>query len=284
MSTPTPKSFLSDDVSANADGRPWTRDELRSSVDEYLKMLESERAGQSYIKKAVYKKLAAQFNRTAKAFEYRMQNISYVLALMGRQWLPGLKPAKNVGSNGALIEQFINELEQRSTVPTVKFELDVRDALKKPQIAPPPGNASPEATRATVTQIRRDPSVKAWRKRTAPANAVAGLRRSKARTDYRIWKCIMSASWQSGALILCRTRWPYARTATANCITARAPGNWSNASTRDCRASCARSRRANRPRAHYLIAPPASAPRPPARSGSRPRDSRRRGATNRRPR
>ncbi|EPS1223466.1 HNH endonuclease [Burkholderia cenocepacia] len=162
MSTPTPKSFLSDDVSANADGRPWTRDELRSSVDEYLKMLESERAGQSYIKKAVYKKLAAQFNRTAKAFEYRMQNISYVLALMGRQWLPGLKPAKNVGSNGALIEQFINELEQRSTVPTVKFELDVRDALKKPQIVPPPGNASPEATRATVTQIRRDPSVKAW--------------------------------------------------------------------------------------------------------------------------
>ncbi|HDR9804609.1 TPA: HNH endonuclease [Burkholderia cenocepacia] len=162
MSTPTPKSFLSDDVSANADGRPWTHDELRSSVDEYLKMLERARAGQSYIKKAVYEKLAAQFNRTAKAFEYRMQNISYVLALMGRQWLPGLKPAKNVGSNGALIEQFINELEQRSAAPTVKFELDVRDALKKPQVVPPPGNASPEVTRATVTQIRRDPSVKAW--------------------------------------------------------------------------------------------------------------------------
>ncbi|MCA3802550.1 MAG: HNH endonuclease, partial [Burkholderia sp.] len=113
MSTPTPQSLLADDVSTSADGRPWTHDELRSSVDEYLKMLENERAGQPYIKKAVYDRLAGQFNRTAKAFEYRMQNISYVLALMGRQWLPGLKPAKNVGSNGALIEQFINELEQR---------------------------------------------------------------------------------------------------------------------------------------------------------------------------
>ncbi len=125
-------------------------------------MLENERTGQPYVKKAVYDRLAGQFNRTTKAFEYRMQNISYVLALMGRQWLPGLKPAKNVGANGVLIEQFINELEQRSAAPTVKFELDVRDALKKVQDEPPLGNATPTATSATVTQIRRDPSVKAW--------------------------------------------------------------------------------------------------------------------------
>lgn len=125
-------------------------------------MLENERVGQPYVKKAVYDALAGRFNRTSKAFEYRMQNISYVLTLMGRQWLPGLKPAKNVGSNGVLIEQFINELEDRSPVPTVKFELEVRDALKKPPIAPPPGNANPTTTSSTVTQTRRDPLVKAW--------------------------------------------------------------------------------------------------------------------------
>ena len=125
-------------------------------------MLENERAGQPYVKKAVYDALAERFNRTSKAFEYRMQNISYVLTLMGRQWLPGLKPAKNVGSNGVLIEQFINALENRSPVPTVKFELAVRDALKKPPIAPPPGNANPATTSSTVTQTRRDPLVKAW--------------------------------------------------------------------------------------------------------------------------
>lgn len=162
MSTPAPESRLTDDASANTDGRPWTREELRASVDEYLKMLESDRAGRPYVKKAVYDTLARQFNRTAKAFEYRMQNISYVLVLMGRQWLPGLKPAKNVGANGVLIEQFINELERRSAAPTVKFELDVRDALKKTPVAPPPGNANPDTTTATVTQVRRDPSVKAW--------------------------------------------------------------------------------------------------------------------------
>ncbi|WP_246637236.1 HNH endonuclease [Burkholderia catarinensis] len=125
-------------------------------------MIENERTGQSYVKKSVYDRLAGQFNRSSKAFEYRMQNISYVLALMGRQWVPGLKPAKNVGANGVLIEQFINELEQRSAAPIVEFELDVRDALKKAPIAPPTGNSNPSTTSATVTQIRRDPSVKAW--------------------------------------------------------------------------------------------------------------------------
>ncbi|WP_244099902.1 HNH endonuclease [Burkholderia anthina] len=162
MSTPSPQSPFPDDVSANTEGQPWTPDELRASVEEYLKMLENERVGQPYVKKAVYDALAGRFNRTSKAFEYRMQNISYVLTLMGRQWLPGLKPAKNVGSNGVLIEQFINELENRSSVPTVKFELEVRDALKKSPIAPPPGNANPTTTSSTVTQTRRDPLVKAW--------------------------------------------------------------------------------------------------------------------------
>ncbi|TGN93932.1 HNH endonuclease [Burkholderia sp. USMB20] len=162
MSTSSPQSPFAEEAPENADGRPWTRDELRASVEEYLKMLESERGRQPYVKKAVYDGLAGRFNRTAKAFEYRMQNISYVLALMGREWLSGLKPAKNVGANGVLIEQFINEWEKRSAAPTVKFELDVRDALKKTPLAPPPGNPNPGTTSSTVTQIRRDPLVKAW--------------------------------------------------------------------------------------------------------------------------
>ena len=64
-----------------------------SAVEAYLDMMAHDRAGKPYVKKQYYEKLAGKFNRTAKAFEYRMQNISYVLSLMGRDWLRGLKPA-----------------------------------------------------------------------------------------------------------------------------------------------------------------------------------------------
>src|SRR5256885_4490227 len=49
-----------------------------------------------FTKKQYYKKLTQDYGRTVKAFEYRMQNISYVLSLMGRDWLTGLRPARNV--------------------------------------------------------------------------------------------------------------------------------------------------------------------------------------------
>jgi len=39
-----------------------------------------------------------------------MQNISSVLSLLGREWLPGLKPAANVGPTvTAQIEGLIND-------------------------------------------------------------------------------------------------------------------------------------------------------------------------------
>jgi len=40
-------------------------------------------AGKPFVKKSYYRELAARFGRTAKAFEYRAQNISHVLSLQG---------------------------------------------------------------------------------------------------------------------------------------------------------------------------------------------------------
>lgn len=45
-----------------------------------------------------YEDLAAKLGPTERAFEWRMQNISSVMSLMGRGWLQGLKPPKNVGA------------------------------------------------------------------------------------------------------------------------------------------------------------------------------------------
>lgn len=149
------------DEGAFGDG--WSRDELRAAVAAYLDMQQIERAGSQFIKKKYYDELAEKFGRTPKSFEFRMQNISYVLSLMGRDWLSGLRPARNVGANvAAQIEELIAEVEGTSIVPVVSFEIVVRDDMKKRKLPQPPGTHEPKATTSTVTQYQRDPSVKAW--------------------------------------------------------------------------------------------------------------------------
>ena len=144
-------------------GRDWTTEELRAAVVAYLEMQRLNRASTPFIKTKYYQALATQFGRTAKSFEFRMQNISYVLTLMGRDWLSGLKPAKNVGANIAeQIEQLIAEVEHKPVVPVVTFELEVRESIKKPYLPQPKGSLTPKSCVTSVTQYQRDPEVKAW--------------------------------------------------------------------------------------------------------------------------
>jgi len=152
-----------DEQADDASGDGWSRDELRASVATYLDMQYLEWTGTPFVKKKYYEELAGKFGRTAKSFEYRMQNISYVLSLMGRDWLSGLKPAKNVGANvAAQIEELIAEVEGKQVIPTIAFEIAVREDIKKKQLPSPPGSPTPKAATATVTQYQRDSSVKAW--------------------------------------------------------------------------------------------------------------------------
>lgn len=142
----------------------WSKEELRASVAAYLEMQSLERANTHYTKKKYYSELAARFPpRAAKAFEYRMQNISYVLLLMGREWLPGFKPAKNVGAKvGSQLEALIAEVDGKKAAPVVAFEIEVREAIRKKELPQPEGSSAPKASITSVTQYQRDSSVKAW--------------------------------------------------------------------------------------------------------------------------
>ena len=149
----------------------WSREELLASVEAYLDMQRMHRAGEKFIKKRYYEDLASRFGRTDKSFEYRMQNISYVMTLLGRIWLPGLKPAKNVGANVASeIEELIGLAEGRSVASIAGFEIEVRDQLKQPRLAEPSGRSRPTSTAVSITQFQRDASVKAWVLREANGN------------------------------------------------------------------------------------------------------------------
>lgn len=144
-------------------GDDWNKEELKAAVEAYIEMLQKERTKQPYTKKRYYEALANKYHRSEKAFEYRMQNISYVLSLMGREWISGLKPAKNVGSNvGAVIEELYTQAEGKKAAPVAAFEIVAREEAKKKQLTKPTGNSAPRTTSSEVTQYQRDATVKAW--------------------------------------------------------------------------------------------------------------------------
>jgi len=141
----------------------WTEEELKAAVEAYVQMHSDEANGKSFVKKQIYAGLAKRFGRTEKSYEYRMQNISYVYSLMGRNWVSGLKPAKNVGSKtAAIIEKLISEVEGQILPSTAEFESQVILYRSKKTLPKPDGIKEPEKTYSNVTNYARDPKVKAW--------------------------------------------------------------------------------------------------------------------------
>ena len=91
----------------------WSDAELEASVRSYLEMKDKELKGIKFTKVDYYRDLSKKFGRSEKSFEYRMQNISFVFSQLGREWLTGLKPAKNVGSHVfGKIDEIIDRIER----------------------------------------------------------------------------------------------------------------------------------------------------------------------------
>ncbi|WP_256384438.1 HNH endonuclease [Photobacterium toruni] len=141
----------------------WSEEELSATVEVYLQMYRQEVVGESFNKKANYRELAGKFGRTEKAYEYRMQNISYIFSLLGRNWVSGLKPAKNVGRRiGEQIESLIALHENRPSDPQVGFEIEVSSYQQKTTQKKPDGVGEPKAKYASNVVYDRSAQVKAW--------------------------------------------------------------------------------------------------------------------------
>jgi 5-methylcytosine-specific restriction protein A len=141
----------------------WSEAELRASVEAYFDMLQQHDAGIKFNKKQYYDRLSEKFGRTAKSFEYRMQNISFVFSRLGRAWLPGLNPAKNVGANvAAAIADIIEKIEGKKSLLDIGFEIEVETLRQKKVLKAPVGNTKPSTKLTTVTLYNRDSRVKAF--------------------------------------------------------------------------------------------------------------------------
>ena len=147
----------------------WSDEELKAAVEAYTAMVRQSQLGQTVHKKSVYEELAQRFGRTTKAFEYRMQNISYVYSTMGREWVQGLRPAKNVGTRvAAAIEAMIAEVEAS---PAQRVVSRPSSSISAPTsalpthalaLAAPRGNRNPTTVSSPTPQFVRDPQVKDW--------------------------------------------------------------------------------------------------------------------------
>ena len=78
---------------------PWTDEENDLIVADYFAMLIDDLSGKPLNKAASYRELADRIDRSAKAIEYKHQNISAVLKALGETWLTGLAPAFNFQSS-----------------------------------------------------------------------------------------------------------------------------------------------------------------------------------------
>ena len=141
----------------------WTTDELRRAVKAYVKMHRDEKLGKTFVKKEIYARLHKETpNRSAKSFEYRMQNISAVYASSGRTWVKGLKPKFNVGANVfAQIKELLFEVEGSNFAGFTSPEMDV---LVSPDdlVDIPEGDTSPEVVDVASKVFLRDPNVISW--------------------------------------------------------------------------------------------------------------------------
>jgi 5-methylcytosine-specific restriction enzyme A len=141
----------------------WTEEELKDSVYSYLTMQDSIASGKKINKTNVYKNLSIKWGRSQKSYERRMGNISAVLEINGRAWIPGLKPLSNVGINVTrTIEKYLIEGNKKIEFSNVTFELEVLNKYNDKNLKRPLGVVSPTSKKTFVNQVSRDPEVKAW--------------------------------------------------------------------------------------------------------------------------
>jgi hypothetical protein len=76
-------------------GATWKDDELDAIVADYFAMLAADLSGQPYTKSRHSAALMARIGRTHRSVEFKHQNISAVLEVIGMPWIPGYKPKRN---------------------------------------------------------------------------------------------------------------------------------------------------------------------------------------------
>ncbi|WP_434680287.1 HNH endonuclease [Pseudomonas sp. R1-18] len=149
----------------------WSDAEIQAAVNSYTQMLQREQLGIKINKAHENRMLREQAlaSRTQSSIEFRMQNISAVLADLERPWIKGYPPAKNVGAN--VKKKILSALEVQGAPtpedhhPTADERILERRAAKLEGYKltqTPKGILKPQIVADTGKTYIRDPEVRAW--------------------------------------------------------------------------------------------------------------------------
>ena len=107
-------------------GNDWTEEEVNVLVADYFDMLRKELAGETFVKAEHRRGLLSKIDRTSGSIEFKHQNVSAVLDLLGLEWVTGYRPAANF---------------QNSLVSAVERVLEKKSDFSAPEIVLPSGFA-----------------------------------------------------------------------------------------------------------------------------------------------
>ena len=138
-------------------GTPWSNEEIDIIVEDYFNMLHKELRGQKFRKSDHNRRVQSRTGRSKGSVEYKYQNISAVLNILGCPRIDGYLPAKNIQK--ALIpgvERYLDNFKWESWIDTSLLDrvkktssTDIADEIQILQQIPIPSKkpSSREVTR-----------------------------------------------------------------------------------------------------------------------------------------
>lgn len=118
---------------------PWTDTENDIIVRDYFSMLSDDLSGAPYNKAEHNRALQASLGRSHASIEFKHQNISAVLRVLGEAWVDGYKPAVNY--QNSLIDAVLRWLAQhpdRNTLQPERSSFELGEAAQQLWLGPPP--------------------------------------------------------------------------------------------------------------------------------------------------
>jgi hypothetical protein len=121
----------------------WTGDQVTAVVLSYFSMLQAEWSGQRVVKAELYRRLAVENGRSAKAIEWKLRNVSAVLEEIGVPWISGLLPAHNY--QDALVEAVGLQIARHTHLLDAGNTIRRLSATKAPILVDPPKFAAQDS-------------------------------------------------------------------------------------------------------------------------------------------
>ena len=148
-------------------GTHWSTDEIEIIVEVYLDMLRLERKGRYFNKAERNRMLQEKLSRSKGSIEYKHQNISAVMAMLGLPFIWGYKPALNYQNR--LFEVIEDKLKQDNLAHRLASQ------VREPSVPefgvtfqrPPPKSPQHRESSRTIRRILRnfDPATRDFRAR-----------------------------------------------------------------------------------------------------------------------